>query len=81
MTENSALNAAYDAAYEYAEAHNLDIRSPIEPMIDVAIDAWATAKHQDNGTTHWEGCWKAGTAHYGCALAEIERMKKELKWP
>lgn len=47
-TENVALAAAYDAAHEYAEANNLDIRCPIEPIIDVAIDAWAIAKHQAN---------------------------------
>lgn len=46
-TQNPALNAAYDAAHEYAEANNLDVRCPIEPIIDVAITAYLTKRHQD----------------------------------
>lgn len=28
--------------------------------------------------THYDECWKGGRKHYGCAVAEIERLQGEL---
>lgn len=32
----------------------------------------------NEGSTHWEGCWK-DRKHHECALAEIERLKRTLE--
>lgn len=29
----------------------------------------------NEGTTHWEGCWRE---HHECAVAEIERLLEEI---
>lgn len=31
----------------------------------------------ENQSTHYVGCYDAGRRHYDCALAEIERLKRQ----
>lgn len=34
-----------------------------------------TDRYQSRATTHADGCWSWGRAHYECAVREIERLQ------
>jgi len=54
----------------------VDINDHIEAMQAYAREAVRMNACESRASTHAEGCWSWGPAHYECAVREIERLRK-----
>ena len=55
------------ASLDTADEENAALRQQVEAL---------RPRQQNEGTTHWEGCWRT-RGHHDCAVAKVEAMEAE----